>query len=84
VLACACSSLARRSPGRIQAGACQILADVGADVLKIEPPGVGDPLRTWSFVAEHGSLWALTQCRDKTKLSQAVLPRWQDGLAQLQ
>src|SRR3712207_2214319 len=41
----------------------RILADFGAEVLKIEPPGTGDPLRTWSLVTEHGSLWALTQSR---------------------
>ncbi len=47
----------------------RILADFGADVLKIEPPGVGDPLRTWSFVTEHGSLWAMTQSRNKKSVS---------------
>src|SRR5690242_7093286 len=43
----------------------RVLADFGADVLKVEPPGMGDPLRTWSLVTEHGSLWALTQSRNK-------------------
>ena len=38
----------------------RILADFGAEVLKVEPPGTGDPLRTWSLVTEHGSLWAMT------------------------
>src|SRR3712207_4713937 len=31
----------------------RILADFGADVVKIEPPGEGDPLRTWSLVTDH-------------------------------
>ena len=47
----------------------RILADFGADVLKIEPPGTGDPLRTWSLVTEHGSLWAMTQSRNKQSVT---------------
>ena len=47
----------------------RILADFGAEVLKIEPPGTGDPLRTWSLVTEHGSLWALTQSRNKQSMT---------------
>ncbi|MCC6174734.1 MAG: CoA transferase [Chloroflexi bacterium] len=47
----------------------RILADFGADVLKIEPPESGDPLRTWSFVTEHGSLWSLAQSRNKRSVS---------------
>ena len=47
----------------------RILADFGAEVLKIEPPGAGDPLRTWSLVTEHGSLWAMTQSRNKQSVT---------------
>jgi formyl-CoA transferase len=47
----------------------RILADFGAEVLKIEPPGSGDPLRTWSVVTEHGSLWAMTQSRNKQSVT---------------
>lgn len=36
--------------------ASQILADLGADVLKIEPPG-GDGLRSWGAQAPSGSSW---------------------------
>ena len=47
----------------------RILADFGAEVLKIEPPGSGDPLRTWSVVTDHGSLWAMTQSRNKQSVT---------------
>ena len=35
--------------GQLIAGpfAAKTLADFGADVVKIEPPGAGDPMRTW-------------------------------------
>ncbi len=42
--------------------AARILADFGADVIKVEPPGSGDPLRTWG--AGDG-LWWRYQSRGK-------------------
>lgn len=36
--------------------AAQLLADLGAEVLKVEPPG-GDSLRTWGAMASTGSSW---------------------------
>ena len=36
----------------------QLLADFGAEVIKVEQPGVGDPMRKWSRSASEGkSLW---------------------------
>ena len=43
----------------------KILAEFGADVVKIEPPGVGDPLRKWRFVEGDTSLWWHVQSRNK-------------------
>jgi formyl-CoA transferase len=46
----------------------RILADFGAEVLKVEPPGQGDPLREWGLVTEHGSLWSMVQSRNKKSI----------------
>jgi len=36
----------------------QLLSDFGAEVIKIEPPGTGDPMREWGREKPHGqSLW---------------------------
>ena len=33
------------------------LADFGAEVIKVEPPGEGDPLRRWRRMRNGVSLW---------------------------
>jgi len=44
----------------------QLLGDMGAEVIKIEPPGQGDPLRVWGREKAHGkSLWWPVVARNK-------------------
>jgi formyl-CoA transferase/succinyl-CoA--D-citramalate CoA-transferase len=35
----------------------QLLGDYGAEVIKVEPPGEGDPMRRWGVTREGASLW---------------------------
>ena len=45
------------------------LADFGAEVIKIEPPGEGDPLRRWRRLRNGVSLWWQVQSRNKRSVS---------------
>lgn len=48
----------------------QLLADFGADVIKIEPPGVGDPMREWGREKTDGqSLWWPVVARGKRSVT---------------
>ena len=57
--------------GQLIAGpfASKMLGEFGADVVKIEPPGVGDPLRKWRKLKDGTSLWWHVQSRNKRSLS---------------
>ena len=57
--------------GQLIAGpfAAKTLADFGAQVLKIESPHTGDPLRQWRVLHEGTSLWWQVQSRNKQSLS---------------
>jgi crotonobetainyl-CoA:carnitine CoA-transferase CaiB-like acyl-CoA transferase len=44
----------------------RILADYGAEVIKVEPPGTGDPLRQWGNLEKEGHpVWFPVQSRGK-------------------
>jgi len=48
----------------------QILADFGAEVIKIETPGVGDPMRQWGRHRHNGkSLWWPVLARNKKSVT---------------
>ena len=57
--------------GQLIAGpfAAKALADFGADVVKIEPPGVGDPLRKWRLLKDGTSVWWQVQSRNKRSIA---------------
>ncbi|WP_307829865.1 CaiB/BaiF CoA transferase family protein [Antrihabitans stalagmiti] len=44
------------------------LADFGAEVLKVEPPGKGDPMRNWGRSFEGNSLWWSVIGRNKKSI----------------
>ncbi|WGI24967.1 CoA transferase [Halomonas alkaliantarctica] len=57
--------------GQLIAGpfATKLLGEFGADVIKIEPPGTGDPLRKWRMIEEGTSLWWHVQTRNKRSVA---------------
>ena len=57
--------------GQLIAGpfATKLLGEFGADVIKIEPPGTGDPLRKWRMIEDGTSLWWHVQTRNKRSVA---------------
>lgn len=57
--------------GQLIAGpfATKILAEFGAEVIKIEPPQTGDPLRKWRLLHEGTSVWWASQSRNKKSVT---------------
>ena len=57
--------------GQLIAGpfASKMLGEFGAEVIKIEPPGIGDPLRKWRKIKDGTSLWWHVQSRNKQSLT---------------
>ena len=57
--------------GQLIAGpfAAKTLGDFGADVIKIEPPVSGDPLRGWRLLQDGTSVWWQVQSRNKRSIA---------------
>ncbi len=57
--------------GQLIAGpyAGSLLAQFGAEVIKVEPPGGGDPLRNWRKLHDGTSLWWYAQSRNKKSVT---------------
>ena len=57
--------------GQLIAGpfAAKTLGDFGANVIKIEPPGNGDPLRGWRLLQDGTSVWWQVQSRNKRSVA---------------
>ncbi len=47
----------------------KVLAEFGAEVIKLEPPGLGDPLRQWRYVKDGTSVWWHVQSREKRSVT---------------
>jgi formyl-CoA transferase len=47
----------------------QLLGDYGAEIIKIEPPGSGDAMRTWGETREGTSLWWPAIARNKKSVA---------------
>jgi formyl-CoA transferase len=72
--------------GQLIAGpfAGKTLADFGADVVKIEAPGAGDPLRKWRLLKDGTSVWWQVQSRSKRSLALDLrTPQGQDIVRRL-
>jgi formyl-CoA transferase len=68
----------------------QLLGDMGAEVIKIEPPGQGDPMRVWGRQkAGEPSLWWPVVARNKKAITLDLtfylrisgLELWRNGTA---
>jgi formyl-CoA transferase len=57
--------------GQLIAGpfCAKTLGDFGADVIKVEPPRQGDPLRKWRLMKDGTSVWWQVQSRNKRSVT---------------
>ena len=72
--------------GQLIAGpfAAKTLADFGAEVIKVEAPDSGDPLRKWRMLKDGTSVWWQVQSRNKRSLALDLrIPEGQDIVRQL-
>ena len=72
--------------GQLIAGpfAGKTLGEFGAEVIKIEAPGAGDPLRNWRMIKDGTSVWWQVQSRNKKSVALDLRqPQGQDLARQL-
>ncbi len=72
--------------GQLIAGpfAGKTLAEFGADVIKVEPGGMGDPLRKWRLLRDGTSVWWEVQSRNKRSVCLDLrTPQGQDAVRAL-
>ena len=55
----------------------QLLGDMGADVIKVEPPGVGDPMRQWGN-GEHKVWWEVIGRNKRSVTANLRVPEGQE------
>ncbi len=55
----------------------QLLGDMGADVIKVEPPGAGDPMRQWGN-GEHKVWWEVIGRNKRSVTANLRVPEGQD------
>jgi formyl-CoA transferase len=69
--------------GQLIAGpfAGKTLGEFGADVIKIEAPGAGDPLRNWRMMKDGTSVWWQVQSRNKRSLALDLRSEEGQGIA---
>ncbi len=64
--------------------ASSLLAQFGADVVKVESPEVGDPLRSWRKLHDGTSYWWYSQSRNKKSITVNLkVPEGQDIVRKL-
>ena len=60
----------------------QLMADMGADVIKVEPPGTGDPMREWGR-GEYPLWWTVCARNKRCITANLRVPEGQDLVRQL-
>ncbi|WP_420822539.1 CaiB/BaiF CoA transferase family protein [Sphingopyxis lindanitolerans] len=60
----------------------QLLGDMGADVIKVEPPGAGDPMRQWGN-GEHKLWWEVIGRNKRSVSANLRIPEGQDLVRRL-
>jgi len=72
--------------GQLIAGpfASKMLGEFGADVIKVEPPETGDPLRAWRMLHDGTSIWWAAHARNKRSITLNLRePEGQEVIRQL-